>query len=338
MGINMPSWDVHEAVSRDVFGISEDVAHRINKIVDAGSAHDVGRKMPREPTLLSRFRDPEGAEAQMRRLYDAQRKVRGIALCGSEWARAFWLHHILDFLSYRLIAAYTVGANLEKYGNNILKGVSSEFDSSRLDPLRCNGYIKTSLEEFKAKFNDVVSHPRLRGWAMGAADERRKVWSAMSAQSYLDPYIQHFLKKGNVGDMANPEYLADPFDMRKAIAAEKGFMDLMYRVSYYAAARSFLIDYALLLPYPWELISEVTLRVTKNRSAFLGRHALEVCDIFEGYEERRTRIIGEVHDYERIYLLRHGVSPPQQCAAEYAASFISGYETVTSRVQDTSLH
>lgn len=51
---------------------------------------------------------------------------------------------MLDILSYRLVAAYTVGADLKKHSDNILKGVCSEFEPLTYDPLTCGGYFRES--------------------------------------------------------------------------------------------------------------------------------------------------------------------------------------------------
>jgi len=128
-------------------------------------------------------------------------------------------------------------------------------------------------------------------------------------------------------------------DFRSSLVYETNFMQFMYRVSKFAAHRSHLIYYTWLLPFPREIISERLLRVTKRRAAGLGREALRICRDFTDDEERRQRIIREVHDFERIWLSRRGVferictshpgiSLPERCIQNYADSFIKGYETV----------
>ena len=123
-------------------------------------------------------------------------------------------------------------------------------------------------------------------------------------------------------------------DYRSLLAYETNFMQLMYRTSKFAAYHSHLIYYAMLLPLPRVIISELVLRVTIRRAAGLGREALGICrDITDG-EERRQRIIRKVRDFERTWLSRRGISLPPRCVSDYADTFIGGYDLVTSLIPD----
>jgi len=180
----MPSWDAHVAVSRNIFGISEDIVEDINETIDKGMVHDLGRRMPGRPKVSSWLLDPDAAEEQVRKLRKAQEVVQDAVSRGPEWVRAFWLHHALDLLSCRLVAAYIVNADLKRHGENILKGVLAEFEPLPRD-YKVRGGLESFKEEFRANFWKVLENPELKNWAAERAKETKEEWSAMDVQSYL---------------------------------------------------------------------------------------------------------------------------------------------------------
>jgi len=378
----MPSWSVHTAIASDIFGISREVAEKVNRIVDEEDLHDLGRRMPREPRLAKRILRPEEADRKIVRRREARRRIHALMSRGDEWTEAFWLHHALDFLAPRLIAACIVNVDPERYEVNLLEGVKVDMQPlQRKDPVLFRG-LGAFLERFHSRFSEVLRHPGLRWWARTATDCAEASWH-LSISDYLKPYMQRVLKrmaneqkKGEAKEEEGESVFMFSFEksrreptvmmrgmdettamslaykssfdesavaavmsviMREAKKAgdrKENFMRLMYRVSKFAAHRSHLIYYTWLLPFPREILSELVLRVTKSRAARLGREALRICRDFTDDEERRQRIIREVHDFERIWLSRRGISLPQRCVSDYADTFIGGYNLVTSLMPD----
>jgi hypothetical protein len=112
--VGLPSWFVHTAVSKRVFGISEAVSKEINELVDNEDVHDLGRRMPQEPRLSEKFLEPEWAVERLSRLARVEMELRSILSRGPDYADAFYLHHALDLLAPRLIAVHITGLRARK--------------------------------------------------------------------------------------------------------------------------------------------------------------------------------------------------------------------------------
>ncbi len=312
----MPSWPVHVTVAKDVFGIGEVVAEKINRVIDVRDVHDLGRKMPKEPTFSEKFFDLEAASKRVLRLTKAQAMVRSILL-RDEHANAFFLHHTLDLLAPRLIAANITNTPIERCADNVCEAVCMELELvSRKVPYKLSNFSQA----FKSMLNQVISHPSLASWVNEASDRRLTLERSVNIQDHLTHHAQQILRK--LGDQA----AASEVVRSKYIAWAYGY--LMTLVSRFATRYSHLIDYALLTPFTWEIISERFIRTTKKKAAGLGRDILRICEYAESMEEMHSRIIRAIDFYTENWLRRYGVEPPQSCKAKYADLFISGYKIV----------
>jgi len=347
----MPSWYVHNAVAEDVFGISRAIADKVNKIIDGEDIHDLGRRMPNKPRLIELLLSPEMASIRATRRKLASIRIQNLLSSGIAWSNAFWLHHALDILSPRLIAVNITGVNLSEYKENIITAVCSELSS-----FTYKLGLEDFLSRFKSQFDSIVNHPDLINWIENATKHRRAE-DAVNIQDYLFLYIRRILqrrkrkarssttttdKKAKAGSIFKIDFSGNQQSYIEAISTalrglydeKREYMRLMYIVSLYAAKRSHLLDYALLTPYPWEVINETVLRVTKRRAAGIGRCALRACEDLKDDAERRTIIVGEVRRFERVWLLRYKIRIPQECIERYADSFIAGYKIVTSFIKN----
>jgi len=137
----MPSWSVHTAVASGIFGISQEVADEVNRIIDEEDVHEIGRRMPREPRLAERILMPEEADRKFARRQEALRRIRILMSRGGEWIEAFWLHHTLALLAPRLTAAYIVNVDPERYEANLLEGVKVDMQPlQRKNPVLFRGF------------------------------------------------------------------------------------------------------------------------------------------------------------------------------------------------------
>ena len=123
LGAWLPSWPVHAAVSKRVFGISEAVSKEINELVDNEDVHDLGRRMPQEPRLSEKFLEPEWAVERLSRLARVEMELRSILSRGPDYADAFYLHHALDLLAPRLVAVHVTDMPLKECAYNVYKAI-----------------------------------------------------------------------------------------------------------------------------------------------------------------------------------------------------------------------
>lgn len=93
----MPSWAVHSKVA-EMLGISAEDADAVNRLIDAGILHDIGRRLPNLGLLDSYYLKI--------RLQSGEKQLRIIntqyTLSRPGKNDAFFLHHALDLLSLRV--------------------------------------------------------------------------------------------------------------------------------------------------------------------------------------------------------------------------------------------
>jgi len=325
------------SIAKDVFGISEAVAKEINNVVDKGIVHDLGRRMPQEPTLFEEFFDPESFYKRSSRLTKVQGIIRSL-LKDAEYTNTFFLHHAVDLLEPRLIAARITNTPIGKCGSNICEAVCREFRG-----LFKTWPSKSFLQEFASKFYKIVEHPDLRSWVDKICRGRLKNEKLVRIRDDLSSRILAcILQKDKYGGLSNKLTFKNFPKMLYTIIEEKLREDMTrwvygrmaVLVSKYAATYSHLIDYALLTPFVWETISSNFIRITRRKSAGLGRVALRACEDAEDEEEMRSRILRAASFYVDIYLRKYGIEPPQDCLIKYAVSFIEGFKIIQNVMEN----
>jgi hypothetical protein len=332
----LPSWDVHTALSKRVFGVSETVSKEINRLVDGEDIHDLGRRLPGEPRLLEKFLDPELAAERLSRLKRAEMRIQ---LMLSKSADAFYLHHALDLLAPRLIAVRATDLPLKEHAHNICEAVCNELD------LAFGGdKFASFLKEFRARFDQIVGDKDLTSWVEEAYRRRLDFESSTSIESYLADHAKEILRKPGSKDFLHITIspatgYGELITIMSSIMSgwkspEWTYSFFMNLVSRFSSRKSHLIDYALITPFTWNIISEEFIRVTKRRAAGLGRDALRACEDSRSREEACLMIVEHAKSYAGIYLKRYGADPPQSCLEEYANLFITGYGAVVSKLGD----
>jgi len=325
----MPPYRVHEAVAEDVFGIPIKVAERVNRIIDERIVHDLGRRMPPKPKLSTRFLKPEKAIEQLVTRERAALILDRLILRGWEWAYAFWLHHALDLLAPRLVAVKITGVDLKRFKENLRRGICKELELLLHDPSAYKLHLDKFISTFKLKFDEIIFHPCLNRWAEREAEKRRGL--RIDIQEFLRSLIQCSRKRRREKEMETEVARGKKHawihatihkELHEAIRLKREYGRLISKLSQYAAQRSNLFSYALLLPFPRERISGELARLTQN--------ILRICEIYESDDERWREIIKAVRDFEESLLTKHNITLPQECIERYAGLFIEGYETVAS--------
>ncbi|MCD6300622.1 MAG: hypothetical protein J7L82_00955 [Staphylothermus sp.] len=119
----MPSHVVHRLLASKYLGVSGDVVTEVDRLIDLGTIHDIGRRKPRR---LPAYLDIVESGADLKNRYYARlRRVKKelVEICRSdEKVKAFYYHHGLDILSYRLASALMLGLVPEKICSNLVKG------------------------------------------------------------------------------------------------------------------------------------------------------------------------------------------------------------------------
>lgn len=350
----MPSWNVHRAVAMNVFGISREIADKVNRIVDTEDVHDLGRRLPPKPRLIEWILNWEKAEEKKLRRTKALLKAKRIMNASRDYAYAFFLHHALDLLAPRLLAAKATKVPLEKCGKNILKAVCYDLEIFLQQIIGLD--FQNFIQEFESKFNNIIHNPCLLKWIENTSlhiEEKRRT---LTIRKYLNPYVQRALKRiiseTTHGDEARSEgetiilksrdyyevikllskIMKDIYKQEKTYIIKRNFGILMSKVARFSAWHSKLLDYVLLTPVPQTRISEMLFRITKRKSAGLGRYALNICKRFEDYNKRYEAIVKKVRNFEKTYLLHYGIELPQKCVEKYTEDFIEGYKIVSNAI------
>jgi GNAT superfamily N-acetyltransferase len=147
-------------------------------------ARRFGLKYLTVPYVDKKLFDLEVASKRVLRLTRAQAMVRSI-LSRDEYANVFFLHHTLDLLAPRLIAANITNTPIERCADNVCETVCMELELvSRKAPYKLSNFSQA----FKSMFNRVISHPSLASWVNEASDRRLTLERSVNIQDYLTHY------------------------------------------------------------------------------------------------------------------------------------------------------
>lgn len=361
----MPSWEVHEAIAMDTFGLR---CSDVDRLIDT-MIHDVGRRFPREPKLIEKLYNYRIIYEYIKEITKAKKILYQVSKDNRK-AKCFWIHHILDLLAPRFIALETLKIPPDKYADNLVKSVIYEVrvvwnnisekgfllpsytryhfsDAKVIDSSRLENALEYVLSQLSFKIIDIIKHPVVRKWSSHIAWMR---------EMYFNKSIRELIKPPNIEKnkkMNRPESARDTPDKKnkgkivirirnyddsiKALSkVSKGVISnpkyhygrLMYRVSYIASIRSHLYDLALLSPLSSAIIGSFLLPVSKRNYSSLGRNALNHCEEIPRIEDQRKAIIDEVIKFWKTYLEKEGIPLPQGCAETYADTFLEGCKYV----------
>jgi len=344
----LPSWRVHTAISKRVFGISAAVCEEVNRLVDEDDVHDLGRRMPEGPRPFEEFLYLDVASERLMRAKRAWKALYSVTFKSVEHAYAFYLHHALDLLAPRLIAIRATGLPLEGVADNIREAVCGEL-SAMGNKLGGPPKLRDFLEDFKSRFAQVVGDPDLALWADGAYERRLEFERAMGFEDYLVQRVRKALRKRTAQEQDEEavfqlscrasygEVAAIMHRAMKGVKSEEwAYYYSMSLVSLLSFRRSRLADYAFLTPWPWDVISEEFVKTGEYLS--LGRLALDACERSAqsshvwSKDEAISRIVEEAKKKAEHRLGRYGVTSPQNRFEDYARLFVTGFEIVVFKL------
>jgi len=150
----LPSHVVHKLLASKYLGVSEHVVSEVDRIIDLGTIHDIGRRKPRRlPAYLDIVDFGEDVKKKYR---DKLRKVKAELeeiFRSDVKAKVFYYHHGLDILANRLASATILGLEPEKICDNLVKGTLYDLKTVENNLIKmnvpCFGYLKEFNEELR---------------------------------------------------------------------------------------------------------------------------------------------------------------------------------------------
>lgn len=119
----MPAHEVHRILARRYLGFSGEEANEVDRAIDLGPVHDLGRRLPRIPLYIEIISGQE-PPARAKEAEDLLVKLLG----NPRSAKLFFFHHGLDYLAYRAASAIYLGLDPNRACPNIVNGVMGDLD------------------------------------------------------------------------------------------------------------------------------------------------------------------------------------------------------------------
>jgi len=344
----MPSWHVHEAVARDVFSIPVEVTREVNRLVDSGPAHDVGRYMPKGPSLIERLFRQEEAWEKSKKLREAEFAVRRILGRGQLWVDAFLVHHFLDVLGPRAFALKVTGYPYGEARLGLMHGAVADlvnyFSRSGLTARYADRQYL--LEKFGGEvFDRVVFHEVFDEWAQREASKELELERSADITKRIEEITRSKLKK--IDRIRIPSlWYVDSEEEARPFKLEKIRGDAMYDVSLLAARLSHLLFYALLTPRSYSEISSRFLRTGLDAPASMARDVHKACTSANDDENSCFEAaLKEVRQWADLLTTAHlegseafRIQVPERVFEEYARIFAKGYFTVKRIIDESGLN
>jgi len=154
----MPSHKVHRILASKYLKIPEAIANRVDKIIDLGPLHDVGRRVPRPiPKYLEIFEF--GSIERLLKL-EKHRKCYEVlkdVLSNEIYTKAFFFHHALDLLSFRIASALILNTKLSTTCNDLVKGTLEDLKSIKYN-IRMMGFdVVLKLNDIEAELERALN-------------------------------------------------------------------------------------------------------------------------------------------------------------------------------------
>lgn len=119
----MPSHEVHSRLATKYLGVPISISADVDRVIDLGPLHDMGRRMPRKPqSYLEIIEAGETEKLYKVRTWEKVVKILTELLGNELKAKVFYFHHALDILSFRAASALVLNLDPKKICNNLVKG------------------------------------------------------------------------------------------------------------------------------------------------------------------------------------------------------------------------
>ena len=179
----MPSWNIHEKYAIKI-GIPADVAREVDILIDEYPYHDIGRVIPKKSKQasellkflkrlsiwkLSTLSDFDAVDRFWKRYRKAEEKLKLIKrkLLDPNFAKAFVLHHCLDFLcNYTLAPMKILNYYLDK--NSVLRLIYEDYrqlerQSRGLFTID-NEIVQTTFRELENLYDEIIADEEVQKW------------------------------------------------------------------------------------------------------------------------------------------------------------------------------
>lgn len=262
----MPPWKIHDTVALKL-GYSLEASQKVNKIIDGGKIHDIGRKLPKI-RIIDKIVYPEVL---------SQKISNVIWMCSQitteEEEDLFYLHHALDtFLTWRIASIILTGTDLKEVEEEFLEGVVADLKTfgynlrRRLIKMGVHRYpILHSLpEKLRNGFSDLIELQEYISWANSSVVDRRVKLREVPAQEVFNDIMKKIGRRAISYRWKIREVYWDfPINCKDAISAADALNYLRgcaaYEANKLSLLRSGLYDYILVhigLSWPLSLLHE----------------------------------------------------------------------------------
>ncbi len=148
----MPSHDIHRLFAMKYIGVPRNIATEVDRLIDLGLLHDMGRRKPRDPSAYLDIIESGSIEKMYRiKKKEAVKSILMDILKSDVKAKAFYFHHALDVLAIRLASAITLGLEPEKICSNLVRG--TQYDLLIVD----TNLMDMGIPSYLSDFNQEIS-------------------------------------------------------------------------------------------------------------------------------------------------------------------------------------
>ncbi|MCD6301188.1 MAG: hypothetical protein J7L82_03860 [Staphylothermus sp.] len=153
----MPSHMVHRLLASRYLGVSEHVVAEVDRIIDLGTIHDIGRRKPRRlPAYLDIVDFGEDVKKRHKeKLRKVKEELEEIFRSDVK-AKVFYYHHGLDILANRLASAIMLGLKPEKICGDLVKGTLYDLEDVKINLVKMGVGGFSYLREFKEELRDAL--------------------------------------------------------------------------------------------------------------------------------------------------------------------------------------
>ncbi|RLG76724.1 MAG: hypothetical protein DRO12_04040 [Thermoprotei archaeon] len=158
----MPSHDVHRLLASRYLGLSEDVVRVIDRVVDLGPVHDVGRRMPRDaPKYLDILESGDVGKLIVLERRKSVAEILERYLSSEAHVKAFYFHHALDMLALRLASVLILELDVEKMCCSIAEGAVLDLYPIEKNLVEMKIFVPIRLEDLEEELKNALTNSRL---------------------------------------------------------------------------------------------------------------------------------------------------------------------------------
>ncbi|MEM3384899.1 MAG: hypothetical protein QXE78_05180 [Nitrososphaeria archaeon] len=346
----MPSHNVHLKAA-EIFEIPTEKASYVDRLVDSGILHDLGRRLPHVSQYYWVTGEDVLTEIQFRKISITKETAKILkSIKDQDFSDVFYLHHAIDLLGSKYVSATLLGINLDAIASNIITSILGELEAIGHRIYYSFPAGPVFSKDFSAKLQELlpkVWHTNeIFSWAIsGPIPKRKELDSLELISSILSESVKKLYRTGLKLTDAQVKGFA-----RYASSASKGHIKVEFEENEYyhtgparnyamgrairmvcklACLRSRVIDCSLLTPYPTDVTIDRLLCTRKKLSL-----CNETIDYIKRLSEDQAKEAVEkaLKNFEVVWLQKHGIKLPELSAAKYFETLKTGWKIINTEL------